>query len=114
MQRLVFLAALAALVPVAADARPYQATVVLTIPSPNAAVLTFGEAPEDFAVAPGLAFVVSGATVTITSTSENRPLPRLLRLSTSRPVCFRHGMQHSRDAKAPIEQSSVQGMRFCR
>ena len=114
MQRsIAFLAALAMVVPVAADARPYKATVVLTIPAPREAILRFGTSPEDFEVAPGLRFTISGETVTITSANGIAPMPRLLRFSTSRPVCFRHGVQRSRDAEAPIEPGSVQGVRSC-
>jgi|HubBroStandDraft_1064217.scaffolds.fasta_scaffold35440_3 hypothetical protein len=113
MQRLVFLIAVAVLAPVVADARSYSGTVVLTIPAPSEASLTFGQAPQGFDVAPGLRFTVSGDTVTITS-ARKMPLPLLVRFSTSRPVCFRHGVQRARGAQAPIEPGSVKGIRLCR
>src|SRR5580658_9257797 len=78
MQRLVFLIAVAVLAPVVADARSYSGTVVLTIPAPSEASLTFGQAPQGFDVVPGLRFTVSGGdTVTITS-ARKMPLPLLV------------------------------------
>jgi hypothetical protein len=99
------------LIPIAANAQ--AGTVVITIPLPVSATLTFGQPPVAFTVAPGLNVHVTGRVATITSASSAKRLPRIIHFTAQNTLCFTSALQRSATLVAAIQPKQIHGVPAC-
>jgi len=97
----------------AATSAASQGSVVITIPLPVRAQLTFGQHPVAFVVPPQFKATVNGTTVSIVSANPSVPLQKRIEFSSPTTLCFKKGVQNSYTLVTAILPSQVKGIPVC-